>query len=74
MEIESPGCKVDVVEKAELENDEHVGEGGLLKAVRVELGVAGKGKSSSKVFRVSWLSGLSEMEEIGRGKASKMKV
>jgi hypothetical protein len=70
IEIESAGSKVEVVENAEQDRDEIVGEGGQLNAVRVELGLAGKEKSP----RVSGASGLSRMEEIGRGNASKMKV
>ena len=75
MEIESLGSKVEVVEKAELDRDEPVGEGGQLNAVRVELGLAGKRKSSTRVSRDSPPSGLSGMEEIRRGNASsKMKA
>ena len=71
MEIawESAGSKVEVVEKAELDRDEKVGEGGQWNAVRVELGPAGKGKSSTS--RPSEFSG---MEEMGRGNASKWKL
>lgn len=68
MEIESAGCKVEAVEKAELNSDGHVGEGGQLNVVRVELGLAGKGKSPSRV------SGLSRMEDIGCKNASKIKA
>jgi hypothetical protein len=71
MRIESRASKVGVVEKAELEIVVKVGEGGQLNAVRVELGLAGKGKSSTS--RVPSLSRLSEMVETGRGNASKMK-
>lgn len=67
MEIESAGSKVEVVV-------EHVGEGGQMNAVRVELGLAGKGKSPPRVSGISRFSGLSGMEEIGRGNASKMKA
>ena len=53
MEIESAGLKFEVVEEVELDRDENVGEGGRLSAARVEIGVAGKGKSSSRVSKVS---------------------
>jgi hypothetical protein len=72
MEIGSAGSRVEVAEKVELDRDEQVGEGGQLNAVRVELGLAGKGKSS--ISEVSRPSGLSGMEEIRRGNASKMKA
>ena len=70
----SVGCKVEVVvvvvvvvvvEKAELDIDEWVGEGGRLNIVRVELGLAGKGESST--------SRTSRPSEIGCGSASEMK-
>ena len=74
MEMDSSGCKVVVVvivvvvvvvEKAELDRDEWVGEGGQLNTVRVELGLAGKGESST--------SRISRPSEIGCGSASEMK-
>jgi hypothetical protein len=56
MEIGSVGSKVEVTEKVELDRDEQVGEWGRLNSVRVELGLAGKGKSSiSGVSRPSAL-------------------
>jgi hypothetical protein len=72
MQIESAGCKVEVVEKAELDIVVEVGEGGQLNAVRVELGLAGKGKLSTS--GISRASGLSEIEETGCRNASKMKA
>ena len=72
MEIESAGSKVGAVEKVEQDRDVYVGEGGQLNAVRVDPGLAGKGKSSiSKASRPSELSGTGE---IGRGNASEMKA
>ena len=74
MQIESVGSKVEVVEKPELDEDVQVGEGRQLNAVRVELGLAGKRKLSSRVSRVSRPSDFSGMEETGCGNASKMKA
>ena len=72
MVIESVGSNVEVLEKVELDIVVQAGEGGPLNAVRVELGLAGMGKSS--ISRVERPSRVSEMEEIGRGNASKMKA
>jgi hypothetical protein len=71
MEIESAGSKVEVVGS---ERNRDVKEGGQLNAVRVRLGLAGKGKSPAtrRVSRPS--SGLSGMGEIGRGNATKVKA
>jgi len=68
MQIESAGSKAEVVEKAGLDIVVQVGEGGQLNEVRVELGLAGKGKLSTS--RVSRASGLSEIEETGCGNTS----
>ena len=74
MEIEPEETKdgVVVVEKAELDVDVQVGEGGQSNAAHVVLvGLAGNGGSSTS--GVSRVSLLSEMEETERGKGTKLK-
>ena len=76
MEIEPEETKdgvVVVVEKAELDIDVQVGEGGQSNAAHVVLvGLAGNGGSSTS--GVSRVSLLSEMEETERGKGTKLKT